>query len=219
MSSATPAGNSRFVPRDVPRVSTVKTAAAPSPAQQVRQFADSVRDKPFQGTSQQGRRAARERREARANKTRVGGGFNPSINPTLNISVGGGTAQGSPAAAAAAASAKGTPGGDFMSNEDIHAWSEHIRKEGRRRAVERALDAEHLESVLRHVPDSSGSMAGSLMRARRVTRHLKKIARAEQAIAKAAAQAYAQFQREYEAELRQVGKGRTVQQQRSRFQF
>jgi hypothetical protein len=216
---ATPAdGNRRFLPNGSPRIVTAKTTDKSSSVQQVRDFADSVRDRPFQGApAQQGRRAARERREARANKTRITGGFNPSLNPTLNISVGagGGAAQ---SAAAAAAGAKGAPGGEFMSNEDIHAWSEHVRKEGRRRAVERALDAEHLESVLRHIPDSTGSSSGAWMRARRVSRHAKKIARAEQAIAKAAAQMYAQFQREYEAELRQVSAGRPVQQ-RARFQF
>ena len=200
---STPAGNGRFIPHSVPRVNTTK--ASPQAAQP---GAPAV-----PRHSAQGRRAARQKRI-----TKIGGGFNPSVNPTLNISVGVGGGHAAQSAAAAAAGAKGAPGGEFMSNEDIHAWSEHVRKEGRRRAVERALDAEHLESVLRHIPDSTGSSSGAWMRARRVSRHAKKIARAEQAIAKAAAQMYAQFQREYEAELRKVSAGRPAQQ-RARFQF
>lgn len=209
---STPDGNGRFIPNGPPRVSTVKSKATPSSGQQVRQFAASVRAKPFENPSQQGRRAARERREARANKTRVkvGGGFNPSVNPTLNISVGGGGAgAGSQGAAKAAGGAKAVPGSDFMSNEDIRAYCEHLRKESRRSAVERALDAEHLEQVLRHIPAADGTRSGSLMRGRRVSRHLKKIARAHAAIAKSAAAAYAQFEREYESELRTISRGRT----------
>lgn len=204
-SSAAADGNGRFVPHGVPRVTTAKTPRAAAQTATPAAPRHNV----------QGRREARQKKTV--NRTKVGGGFNPSVNPTLNISLGGG-GQATQAATAAATSAKGTPGGDFMSNEDIHAWSESIRKDGRRRAVERALDAEHLESVLRHIPDSTGSAAGAWMRARRVSRHAKKIARAEQAIAKAAAQMYAQFQREYEAELRKVSAGRPAQQ-RTRFQF
>lgn len=113
--------------------------------------------------------------------------------------------------------AKATPGADFMSNDDIQKFSEHIRKNARHRAVERAMDAAQLEAVLRTIPDASGSMAGARMRARRVTRHLKRIARAEQVIAKSAAGLYAQFETEYESELRKIGKGRTTRNTRQPF--
>lgn len=167
------------------------------------------------------RTAARQRAAKRTqappkvvNKT--GGGFNPSINPSLNITVakgGGGQTAGAPAKGGGS----GTPGADFMSNEDIQKFSEHIRKSARSRANERAMDAEQLEAVLRAIPDSIGSMAGARMRARRVSKNLKRIARAEQLIAKWAAGLYATFEREYEAELRKVGKGRTKQNTRAPF--
>ncbi|HEY5835008.1 plasmid transfer protein TraA [Streptomyces sp.] len=170
--------------------------------------------------------SAQQRHQQRGktiNKTRNLGGINPSINPSLSINItkggGNGAGQGTGPAGAGAGGAgnAGTPGSGFMSNEDIHKFSEHIRKEGRKRAGERAMDAEQLEQVLRHIPDSTGSMAGARMRARRVSRHLKRIAKAEQLIAKEAAALYAQFEREYEAELRKVGRGRAQQPSRTAF--
>lgn len=158
----------------------------------------------------------RVQRGKTVNKTRNGGGFNPSVNPSLNINVtkgpsGGAGQGGAPAAGGAAHAGGGTPGAGFMSNEDIHKFSEHIRKEARKRAGERAMDAEQLEQVLRNIPDSMGSMAGARMRARRVSRHLKRIAKAEQLIAKEGASLYAQFEREYEAQLRKISAARPKQ--------
>jgi hypothetical protein len=103
---------------------------------------------------------------------------------------------------------KAMPGSGFTNDEDIRAFCEAIRKEARPKAVERALDAETLESVLRSIPDVHGSMSGSRARARRVSRHLKRIAAAEKLIAKQAAALYASFTREYEAELAQISSGR-----------
>lgn len=103
--------------------------------------------------------------------------------------------------------ARAMPGAGFSSDEDIRAFCEALRKDARPRAVERALDAETLESVLRQIPDVQGSMAGSRMRARRVTRHLKRIAAAEKLIAKQAAALWSTFTREYEAELAQISRG------------
>lgn len=163
-----------------------------------------------------------EKRGRTINKTRNGGGFNPSVNPSLSINIqkgGGGSANqaGGPGPAAGTGNA-GTPGASFMSNEDIHKFSEHIRKEGRKRAGERAMDAEQLEQVLRNIPDSTGSMVGARMRARRVSRHLKRIAKAEQLIAKEGAALYSQFEREYEAQLRKISAARP-KQTRSPFAF
>lgn len=103
---------------------------------------------------------------------------------------------------------KATPGSGFTSDEDIRAYCEAVRKESRPRAVERALDAEVLESALRNIPDMYGSMKGSRGRARKVTRHLKRIAAAEKLIAKQASALYASFTREFEAELAQISSGR-----------
>jgi hypothetical protein len=105
-------------------------------------------------------------------------------------------------------SGRATPGSGFTSDEDIRAYCEAIRKEHRPRAVLRALDAETLESVLRQIPDRNGSMSGSRARARRVTRHLKRIAAAEKLITKQAAALWSTFTREFEAELAQISNGR-----------
>jgi hypothetical protein len=161
-----------------------------------------------------------EERHRTVNKTRNGGGFNPSINPSLNVNItkgGGGGGQAAAGPGVGGRGSAGTPGSAFMSNEDIHTFSEHIRKTARHRATERAMDAEQLEAVLRNIPDAAGSMAGARLRARRVSRHLKRIAKAEQLIGKEAAALYAQFEREYEAELRKVGKGRTRTAPRTAF--
>lgn len=147
-------------------------------------------------------------------------GFNPSISLSFvkaNVAPGAGPAQGG--ASAGGQQKGGTPGAGFHSNEDIHAFAEYLRKQARNRAVERAMDAEQLESTLRHIPAADGSKAGAWLRARRVSRHAKKIAAAEQAIAKYATALYGQFQAEYESELNKVGKGRTQQAPRAPFQF
>lgn len=148
-------------------------------------------------------------------KTRNGGGLNPSLNPTFNINLQKNVNQapangGSPAA-------KGVPGGDFTSNEDIQAYCEHGRKEARKRAVERALDAAMLEGRLQNIPDVMGSMSGARARSRRVTRWLKRIAQAEKLIAKWYAALYSAFEREYEAELMKIGKGRQQQKPQNHF--
>ncbi|MFJ2568930.1 plasmid transfer protein TraA [Streptomyces halstedii] len=156
-------------------------------------------------------RAANGRTDNRTiNKSRTGGGFNPSLN--LTVKGGGGQAHNAVGQQAAPAGPGGTggkiPGSDFMSNEDIQAFCEHLRKEARNRATERAMDADHLEAVLRTIPDAGGSLHGARARARRVSRWLKKIAAAEKAIQKYSAMVYGTFEREYESDLRKVGKGR-----------
>lgn len=112
------------------------------------------------------------------------------------------------------------PGADFMSDEDIRAFCEYIRKDSRNRATERAMDADHLEAVLRTIPDVHGSRSGSRARARRVSRWLKKIAAAEKAQQKYAAMLYGTFTREFETELKRLSPGRPKQQnRRAPFQF
>lgn len=153
------------------------------------------------------------------NKTRHGGGFN--VKPTLNITVPGkqqptGAAPGQ-GGQGGNGSGKGTPGADFMSNEDIRAFADHLRKEARNRAVERSMDGAQLEARLRNIPDARGTMSGARSRARRVTRYLKLIAAAEKAIAKWATALYSAFEREYEAELIKIGKGRNQPNQRQPF--
>lgn len=177
----------------------------PSAAQQVRDFASNQASRPI-GPS-----------PGKPAKVKNGGGFNPSFNPSVAVNVM--KNGGAPTAATAGqnGTSTGTPGGDFMSNEDIRAFSEHARKAARKRAVERALDAEMLEARLRNIPDQYGNMSGSRARARRVSRHLKRIAQAEKLIAKYAAALYAAFEREYEAELMKIGKARTQQKRPQKF--
>lgn len=147
------------------------------------------------------------------NKSRA---FSPSVNPTVNISV---LKNGSQPAQSKAQQHKGAPGGDFLSNEDIRAFCEHGRKGARQSAVERSLDAEMLEGRLRNIPDTTGSMSGARARARRVTRWLKRIAQADKMIAKWYSALYSAFEREYEAELMKIGKGRQQQKPQSRFNW
>lgn len=153
--------------------------------------------------------AEKPRREPRnVNKSKS---LNPALNGAINITInkggGGATKQDS----------RGVPGEDFLSNEDIRAFSEHGRKNARNRAVNTALSAETLEGRLRNIPDTFGSMTGARARARRVTRWLKRIAQAEKLIAKWYSALYSAFEREYEAELMKIGKGRQQQKQPSKF--
>ncbi|NEB42291.1 plasmid transfer protein TraA [Streptomyces sp. SID14515] len=148
-------------------------------------------------------------------KNRTGGGFNPSLGLSVNKTVVNGNAGGGTGPGGGGTGGK-VPGSDFMSNEDIRAFCEHHRKKSRDGATELAMDADHLQTVLRTIPDATGSLGGSRMRARRVSRWLKKAAAAEKAKQKYFAAVYATFEREFESNLRKVGKGRT-QQQPSKF--
>lgn len=155
-------------------------------------------------------------RQRTTNKTKVGGGFNLNVNVTDKGVPMGPAQQGQ---GGAGQGGRGTPGADFMSNEDIRAFSEHLRKEARNRAVERSMDAAQLEARLRNIPDASGRMHGSRARARRVTRYLKLIAAAEKAIAKWSTALYSAFEREFEAELIKIGKGRAQPRTSQRFDW
>lgn len=149
------------------------------------------------------------------NRTKNGGGFNPSVNPSFNLSVNtnsGGNKNGNTAGQAPTGSRGGSvPGADFGSNEDIRAFCEHHRKKSRNGATELAMDADHLEAVLRTIPDLGGSLGGSRARARRVSRWLKKAAAAEKNKQKYFAALFGTFEREYDSQLRQIGKGRLQQ--------
>ncbi|MFJ6316053.1 plasmid transfer protein TraA [Streptomyces californicus] len=138
---------------------------------------------------------------------RTGGAFAPSLGLSVNKTT---VVNGGPGGTRGPGRGAGgkVPGSDFMSNEDIRAFCEYLRKDSRNRATERAMDADHLEAVLRTIPDASGSLHGSRPRARRVARWLRKIAAAEKNIQKYSAMVYGTFEREYESDLRKVGKGR-----------
>ncbi|MBQ1163578.1 sporulation protein SsgA, partial [Streptomyces sp. A73] len=76
-----------------------------------------------------------------------------------------------------------------------------------------------LEGRLRNIPDTSGSMGGARARARRVTRHLRRVAQAEKLIAKSSSALYSAFEREYESELMKIGTGRSQQKPTPRFNW
>jgi hypothetical protein len=146
------------------------------------------------------------------NKSRTGGGFN--LNPSVSVGFTKVTQQGGTVGQQAGRGGAGSgtggkvPGSDFMSNEDIRAFCEHHRKQSRNGATELAMDADHLESILRTIRDPNGTLGGSRARARRVTRWLKKAAAAEKAKQKYFASLYGTFEREYESNLRKIGKAR-----------
>ncbi|MEU6057978.1 plasmid transfer protein TraA [Streptomyces sp. NPDC047097] len=140
-------------------------------------------------------------------RTRNGGTFSPAanVNFTKNTTT---VINGNTSTTPGTGSGGKVPGSDFMSNDDIRAFCEYLRKQARNLATERSMDADHLEAVLRTIPDLADSLTGSRARARRVSRWLKKIAAAEKSIQKYAAALYGTFEREYDSELRQIGKGR-----------
>ncbi|MFC9223190.1 MULTISPECIES: plasmid transfer protein TraA [Streptomyces] len=107
--------------------------------------------------------------------------------------------------------AEGAPGSDFLSNEDIRAYCEWSRKQARDRSSATAMDIDMLEARLKSIPDVTGSMQGARARAKRVVRWGRRIAQAEKLIARWYAALYGAFEREYEAELVKIGRGRAQQ--------
>ncbi|MYW33607.1 plasmid transfer protein TraA [Streptomyces sp. SID2119] len=189
-----------------------------TPAEQVRSFGQHQADQPFTAPPRPRSAPTNADQQGSVNnsKNRTGGGFNPSIGLAVNKTVVNGQQPG-PGTAPGGGTGGKVPGSDFMSNEDIRAFCEHLRRDARNRATERAMDTDHLEAVLRTIPDASGSLHGSRARARRVSRWLKKVAAAEKAIQKYSAMVYATFEREYESDLRKVGKGRNQPPRATKF--
>ncbi|MYX14418.1 hypothetical protein GTY67_13530 [Streptomyces sp. SID8374] len=188
-----------------------------TPAEQVRNFTQHQAGQPFTAPPRPRTAPSNGSHPGGVNnsKNRTGGGFNPSIGLAVNKTI----VNGKTGVGAAPGGGTGgkVPGSDFMSNEDIRAFCEYLRKESRNRATERAMDADHLEAVLRTIPDAAGSLHGSRARARRVSRWLKKVAAAEKAIQRYSAMVYGTFEREYESDLRKVGKGRNQPPRATKF--
>lgn len=90
---------------------------------------------------------------------------------------------------------------EFFSNADIRAYCERSRMVFLQLAFELAGAAEVLQGALKEIPDAEGRRFGSLVRARRVSRKLKKVADDARDAAKNSAATYAAFQREYSPEL------------------
>ncbi|MGV0098268.1 plasmid transfer protein TraA [Streptomyces californicus] len=179
-----------------------------TPSEQVRNFAQHQADQPFTAPPRPRTAPSNDVHPGGVNNStnRTGGAFAPSlglsVNKTTVVNGTGGT--GGPGRGAGGK----VPGSDFMSNEDIRAYCEYHRKQSRNGATELAMDSDHLESILRTIADSNGTLGGSRARARRVVRWLKKAAAAEKAKQKYFAALYGTFEQEYDSNLRTVGKGR-----------
>ncbi|MFJ9697390.1 plasmid transfer protein TraA [Kitasatospora sp. NPDC101183] len=106
---------------------------------------------------------------------------------------------------------------DFFTNEDVRNYCEQGRSALSRVSFDLAMAYELLNAVLKEVPDADGRPFGSLTRARRVARHLKKAADDAKDCAAEIARTYAAFQREYDPEISRVAQPR--RQPRRKFDF
>lgn len=90
---------------------------------------------------------------------------------------------------------------EFFTNADIRNYCDTARQGFLQLSFELSMAAEVLQAVLKEVPDPEGRAFGSQMRARRVARHLKKVADDAKDAAKNSARTYAAFQREFSPEM------------------
>ncbi|HJD84159.1 plasmid transfer protein TraA [Kitasatospora aureofaciens] len=105
---------------------------------------------------------------------------------------------------------------EFFTNADVRNYCEQGRSAMSRVSFDLAMAYELLSAVLKEVPDADGRPFGSLTRARRVAKHLKKAADDAKDCAAEIARTYAAFQREYDPEISRVAKPR---QPRRKFDF
>ncbi|MFJ8624255.1 plasmid transfer protein TraA [Kitasatospora sp. NPDC093550] len=105
---------------------------------------------------------------------------------------------------------------EFFTNADVREFCERGRATFAQLSFDLAMAFEILQAVLKEVPDADGRPFGSLTRARRVSKHLKKAADDAKDCAAEIARTYAAFQREYDPEISRVAKPR---QPRRRFDF
>ena len=105
---------------------------------------------------------------------------------------------------------------EFFTNADVRNYCEQGRSAMSLVSFDLAMAYELLSAVLKEVPDADGRPFGSLTRARRVSKHLKKAADDAKDCAAEIARTYAAFQREYDPEISRVAKPR---QPRRKFDF
>ncbi|MFJ7278144.1 plasmid transfer protein TraA [Kitasatospora sp. NPDC098663] len=105
---------------------------------------------------------------------------------------------------------------EFFTNADVRNYCEQGRKAMSAVSFELAMAYELLSAVLKEVPDADGMPFGSLTRARRVAKHLKKASEDAKDCAAEIARTYAAFQREYDPEISRVARPR---QPRRKFDF
>ncbi|MFF4673037.1 plasmid transfer protein TraA [Streptomyces sp. NPDC001279] len=130
--------------------------------------------------------------------------FGATFSPGLTITVNAGNKT---TAAAPAQGATGHGGGgshfilgepDFNNTEDVRAYCNHVRALMLQAAIELAIGSKILEARLAQAQALPGdTVVQTRMRAKRVSRKLKKAADGATAAAKSAVGAYAAFNREY----------------------
>ncbi|MFJ9693287.1 plasmid transfer protein TraA [Kitasatospora sp. NPDC101183] len=106
---------------------------------------------------------------------------------------------------------------EFFTNADVRNYCEQGRQALSQVSFDLAMAYELLNAVLKEVPDADGRPFGSLTRARRVAKHLKKAADDAKDCAAEIARTYAAFQREYDPEISRVAQPR--RQPRRKFEF
>ncbi len=128
----------------------------------------------------------------------LGSSFTPpiniNINRTQNIGAGGGASR----------NRSLLPAPEFTSPAQVRNYCNTLRAAGVTLSIEVAMAAEILESVLAAVPDPEGRAFGSRIRARKVSRKMRKAADDLRGAAKNAAGCYATFQQEFEEEINRV---------------
>lgn len=123
--------------------------------------------------------------------------FTPPINININRGGGGGHQRGG-------SGNQLLPAPEFTNPAQVRNYCNTLRAAGVTLSIEVAMAAEILESVLAAVPDPEGRAFGSRIRARKVSRKMRKAADDLRGAAKNAAACYAAFQQEYEEEINRV---------------
>jgi hypothetical protein len=129
----------------------------------------------------------------------MGGSFVPPINVTVNNN-----RNRSQAGGGRSGSQSLLPAPDFGSPALVRNYCNTLRAAGVTLSIEVAMAAEILESVLAAVPDPEGRAFGSRIRAKKVSRKMRKAADELRGAAKNAAACYATFQQEFEEEINRV---------------
>ncbi|NNN36149.1 sporulation protein SsgA [Streptomyces sp. S3(2020)] len=129
----------------------------------------------------------------------MGGSFVPPINVMVNNN-----RNWSQAGGGRSGNQSLLPAPEFTSPAQVRNYCNTLRAAGVTLSIEVAMAAEILDSVLAAVPDPEGRAFGSRIRARKVTRKLRKSADSLRDAAKNAAACYSAFQQEFEEEINRV---------------
>ncbi|MDX3383724.1 plasmid transfer protein TraA [Streptomyces niveiscabiei] len=132
----------------------------------------------------------------------MGSSFVPPINVTVNNTKNPGDARGGGGGRGHSDSLLPAP--EFGSPAQVRNYCNSLRAAGVMLSIEVAMAAEIIQGVLAAVPDPEGRAFGSRIRARKVSRKMRKSADALRDAAKNAASCYSIFQQEFEEEINRV---------------